>query len=243
VVAGVTGSQVSYTDWVQGGENALAWTGRLEGKSMYELSHYVWTNTYTFAYGTTKLGIQGVRKTDDKIDLESEYKYKFNDYINPYIAATFKTQFTKGYLYDALGHGTANSDFFDPAFLTQAAGAEYQQIPEVKTRIGLALREIVTSTFTQYSGGKRTQVDAGLESATEVDARLYDNLFFKAKLELFSPFKRVEEVVVRSDNTLTAKINKYFNTTINVQLIQERAISPRTQVKESVALGFSYVLF
>ncbi|HEY6951524.1 MAG TPA: DUF3078 domain-containing protein, partial [Bacteroidota bacterium] len=216
---------------------------RLDGQSMYELHTNVWTNTYNFAYGTTKLGTQGVRKTDDKIDLASEYKYKFNEYVNPYIAATLKTQFTKGYVYDPLGNGTANSDFFDPAFLTQSAGAEYQQIPEWKTRLGVALREIVTNTYTQYSGGKRTQVDAGLESVTELGAQLYDNLFVKAKLELFSPLKRIQQVVVRSDNTLTAKINKYFSATINVQFIQEPAISPRTQVKESIALGFSYVLF
>lgn len=243
VVAGVTASQVSYTDWVQGGENALAWTATLEGKSFYELPTYVWTNTYSFAYGNTKLGTQGVRKTADKIDIASEYKYKFDQYVNPYIAASFKTQFTKGYSYDALGTATANSDYLDPAYLVLSAGAGYQPIPEVKTRIGAALREIMTTTFTQYSGGVKNQSDGGLESVTEVDAHLYDNLFFKAKLELFSAFKRIQEVVVRSDNTLTAKINKFFSANINVQLIQERAISPRTQVRESIELGFSYVLF
>ena len=154
-----------------------------------------------------------------------------------------KTQFSKGYTYDALGNGTAISNFMDPGFLTQSAGAGYQPIPEVKERLGAALREIVTSEFTQYSGGKRTQVEGGLESVTEVNARLDENLFINAKLELFSAFRKMQEVVVRSDNTITAKISKYFSTNINVQLIQERPISPRTQVKQTIALGFSYVLF
>jgi hypothetical protein len=243
VTAGVTATQVSYTDWAQGGENALAWTATLDGKSVLEPATYSWATTYNFAYGNTKLGTQSVRKTDDKIDIASTFTYKLGVFINPYVAATFKTQFTKGYSYDALGNAKAISDFLDPAFITQSAGAGYQPIPEVKTRLGAALREIVTYTFTQYSGGEKTEVEGGLESVTEVDARLEENLFFKAKLELFSAFKKMQEVVVRSDNTLTAKISKYFSTNINVQLIQERPITPRTQVKQTIALGFSYVLF
>ena len=242
-VAGITATQVSYTDWAQGGENALAWTTTLEGKSAYEVESYSWTSTYNFAYGNTKLGSQGVRKTDDKIDIASEFKYILGVYINPYIAATFKTQFTKGYAYDALGVGTPISDFFDPAFLTQSAGAGYQPMPEVKTRLGAALREIMTTTYTNYAGGEKTKVEGGLESVTEVDTRLEENLFFKAKLELFSAFKKMDEVVVRSDNTLTAKISQYFSTNLNVQFIHEKAISTRTQVKQTIALGFSYVLF
>lgn len=242
-VAGVTATQVSYTDWAQGGENALAWTATLEGKSLYQVETIAWANTYNFAYGTTKLGSQSIRKTDDKIDLASEFKYLLGVYINPYIAATFKTQFTTGYSYDALGAGTAISDFFDPAFLTQSAGAGYQPMPEVKTRLGAALREIVTSNYTNYAGGSKTKVEGGLESVTEVDTRIQENLFLKAKLELFAAFKTMDEVVVRSDNTLTAKISEYFSTNLNVQLIHEKAISTRTQVKQTIALGFSYVLF
>ena len=243
VVAGLTATQVSYTDWAQGGENALAWTATLDGKSSLLPANYDWTTTYNFAYGNTKLGTQGIRKTDDKIDIASTLTYKVDVYVNPYIAATFKSQFSKGYTYDALGNATEISDFLDPGFLTQSAGAGYQPIPEVKTRLGAALREIVTNKFVNYSGGEKTQVEGGLESVTEVDAKVDDNLFFKAKLELFSAFKKMDEVVVRSDNTLTAKVSKYLSTIINVQFIQERPITPRTQVKQTIALGFSYVLF
>jgi len=243
VVAGFTATQVAYSDWVQGGENALAWDATLDGKSLYELPKYAWTTTYDFGYGNTRLGSQGTRNTDNKIDIASEFKYKVDAYVNPYISATLKTQFGTGYTYDALGHGTANSDFFDPAFMIQSAGAAYQPIPEVKTRIGLALREILSHTYTQYAGEKKTETDGGLESVTEVEAHFQQNLLFHAKVELFSAFRKMDEVVVRSDNTLTAKISKYFSTNINLQFIQEKAISPRTQIKQAVALGFSYVLF
>ncbi len=243
LVAGFTATQVAYTDWVQGGNNALAWDATLDGKSVYELPTYVWTTTYDFGYGDTRLGTQGTRNTDDKIDIASEFKYKVGAYVNPYASVTFKSQFATGYTYDALGNGTANSDFLDPAFLIQSAGAGYQPIQQVKTRIGLALREIFANTYTQYASGEKTETDGGLESVTEVEAHIQENLLIHAKVELFSAFKKMDEVVVRSDNTLTAKITKYFSTNINLQLIQERPISPRTQIKQGIALGFSYDLF
>jgi Protein of unknown function (DUF3078)/Protein of unknown function, DUF481 len=243
VVAGFTATQVAFSDWVQGGENALAWDATLDGKSLYQLPTYVWTTTYDFGYGNTRLGSQGTRNTDDKIDIASEFKYKTDAYVNPYVSATFKTQFATGYTYDALGHAAANSDFVDPAFLIQSAGAGYQPIPEVKTRVGAALREIITHTYTQYAGGKKTETEGGVESVTEVEAHFQQNLLFHSKIELFAAFKTLDQVVVRSDNSFTAKISKYFTTNINLQVIQERAISPRTQIKQAISLGFSYVLF
>jgi hypothetical protein len=249
VTAGITATQVSYTDWAQGGENALAWSTTLNGKSIYQQPLYLWTNTYSLAYGNTKLGTQGVRKTDDKIDIASEFKYLLGTFVNPYVAATFKTQFTTGYSYDNGGVGTPISNFFDPAYVTQSAGAGYQPIPEVKTRIGGALRETFAQEYSPVYTGKpisnsvTSKVEGGLESVSEVDARLQDNLFLKAKLELFSAFENMQEVVVLSDNTLTAKINKYFSANLNVQLKHEKRVSPRTQIKQTIALGISYVLF
>ncbi len=249
VTTGATLTQVSYTDWAQGGENAFAWTTTLDGKSTYDVKTITVANSYKFAYGTTRLGKQGTRKTDDKIDLESMLTYKLGIHIDPYVAVTMKTQFAKGYAYDAAGLGTEISNFFDPAFLTQSAGLSYQPAPEFKTRLGAGLREIVTSHNTHYSDDPSTldkletsKIDGGLESVTEIEAPIAENMVFKAKLELFAPFKTFNEVIVRSDNTIAMKINQYFSANLNVQFINERAISPRTQIKQTIALGFSYVL-
>lgn len=249
VVTGVTMTQVSYRDWAQGGENAFAWTATLEGKSTYEVQAYAWSNSYKLAYGNTKLSTQGIRKTDDKIDFESAFTYKMNAYVNPYVAASFKTQFAQGFDYSTTGGPTAISNFFDPAFLTQSAGFGYQPMPELKTRLGAAIREVITSEFTKYADDpktigqfEKTKVEGGVESVTEADMPVYDNIVFKAKLELFAPLKKFDEVIVRSDNTFAAKINQYFSANLNIQFIHEKPITPRTQVKQSIALGFSYVL-
>ncbi len=242
LMTSLTVTQISYTDWAQGGENALSWTGRLEGTSAYDQGPYLWSSSYKFAYGTTKLGTQSMRKTDDNIDLSSSLTYRVGTYINPYVSVALKTQFAKGYTYDPTGVGTEISNFFDPAFLTQSAGLGYQPVPEVKVRLGAAVREIITNQFRRYADGEATKVEGGMESVIEVDTRVVDNIAFHSKLNLFSAFKTFDQVIVHSDNTLAAQINKYLSTTLSVQIIQERPISPRTQIKQMIALMASYVL-
>src|SRR6266850_2727389 len=123
LVAGLTLTQVAYTDWAQGGENSLAYTVSADGSSIDDETGSNWTNVYKLAFGQTRLGSQGLRKTDDVIDLSTVFTYKVGAYINPYVAATLKTQFAKGFMYDATGTETQVSKLFDPAYITQSAGA------------------------------------------------------------------------------------------------------------------------
>lgn len=248
VVAGLTLTQIALTDWTQGGDNALGWALSVDGKSTNELPQTNWTSSGKFGFGQTRLATQGLRKTDDRIELESILTLKVGTYINPYTGATLKTQFAEGFKYDNAGNGVVVSKFFDPAFLTQSAGVGYQPINEVKTRLGVALREILTSEFPLYADDpataatEKTSVQGGLESVTDVEWKVDDNVLFTSKLEMFSPFKAMDEIVVRNDNTLAAKVNKYITAILNVQLINEKRISPRTQIKETIALGLSYTL-
>ena len=249
LVSSLTATQVSYTDWSQGGDNALAYAISIDGKSTKSSEFINWANGYKFAYGQTRLGDQGFRKTDDRIDIASEVSYKTGWILNPYFSATLKSQFTRGYKYDATGTSTAVSDFFDPAYLTQTAGVTYQPMPEVKTRLGAGLREILAPKFALLytddpttSDLEKSKVDGGLESVTEVNWKIAENILFTSKLELFDAFKHLDQVIVRNDNMLTMKINKYLVTTVEVQLINERQISPKTQIKQTLSLGFSYTL-
>ena len=249
LVAGLTLTQVAFTDWAQGGENALSYTLSADGKSVDDEAVSNWLTAYKFAFGQTRLGNQGLRKTDDIIDLSTVYTYKLGTLINPYAAATLKSQFAKGYVYDAAGTETAVSRFFDPAYLTQTVGVGYQPTKEVKTRLGFGLREILTDEFNHYADDpgtaeiEKTAVDGGLESVTNIEFKLDENILFKSDLELFAPVKRLDEVVVRSTTTITGSVNKYVTAIFGLQLINEKRVTPRTQVKESIALGLTYKLF
>ena len=147
------------------------------------------------------------------------------------------------------GVKTAVSKFFDPAYLTQSVGVGYQPTPEVKTRLGAGLREVITSLYTAFADDpatpttvEKTRIDGGFESVTNVEWIFEENLLFTAKLELFSTFKQLGEVIVRSDNSITAKVNKYVSVIVNAQFINDRRVTPRTQVKETLGLGLTYTV-
>ncbi len=249
LVAGLTLTQVAFTDWVQGGENALAYTLSVDGKSVNDELTSNWINAYKLAFGQTRLGNQGLRKTDDNIDLSSVFTYKLGTYVNPYVSASLKTQIAKGFAYGAGGIEVQLSQFFDPAYLTQSIGVGYQPIKEVKTRLGLAFREVITNQFNQYTDDpatveiEKTTIDGGLESVTNIEWQLEENILLKEDLELFAPMKRLDEIVARSSTTITGKVNKYISAIFSLNLINEKRVSPKTQVKESISLGLSYTLF
>lgn len=247
VVSGLNLTQVAFKDWAQGGENAFSYAVSINGRSMREDPTSLWTNTYKLAFGQARLGIQGLRKTDDKIDLESVISYKLRTFVDPYASLTLKSQFALGFTYDpATGVKTAVSKFFDPAYLTQTVGFGYQPIPQVKTRLGAGLREVITSQFTTYADEPSTsqvekiKLDGGFESVTNIDLDLDENLVFTSKLELFVAFNALDEVIIRADNSISAKINKFISVILNMQIINDRRVTPRTQIKETLSMGLSY---
>ena len=249
LVSSLTLTQVAYTDWAQGGENALAYTISVDGKSIEDESSSNWSTLYKFTFGQTRLGIQGIRKTDDIIDLSTVYTYKLDSYVNPYAAATLKSQFAYGYVYPKQDSSVQVSAFFDPAYLTQRIGAGYQPIKEVKTRLGVGLREVLTNQFNQYAddpttaGIEKTSVNGGIESVTNVDWQIEDNVLFTMQLEFFAPISHFDETVMRDNSTVTAKVSKYVTGVVSVQLINEKRASPYMQVKQTIALGLSYAIF
>jgi hypothetical protein len=245
LVGGLNLTQVALKDWAGGGADALSWTVSLNGRSEYTAERYVWTSDYRLAFGQTKLGDQGIRKTDDKIDLSSTLTYVMGVYVNPYVAGTLKTQFAEGYNYTDAGK-IGMSQLFDPAYLTQTAGVGYQPRPELKTRLGLGLREIVTRDYNGYSDDPETEdvekvsVDAGLESVTDVQWQLVEDVLLTTKLEIFAPVAKLDETSVRSDTNLSLKVNEYISTNLNLLIVDDESAHPDVQVKEALAIGLTY---
>jgi len=244
LIASLTLSQVSYTNWAAGGDNALAYNLLIDGKSVQEKPNTNWATTYIFAYGQARLGNIGLRKTDDRIDLASVFAYKMSEHYDPYASATFKSQFTTGYKYDASGNGTAVSGFLDPAVATEAVGFLYHHAESFKSRLGLALRETFANLYdTIYTGGQKTKIEGGFESVSELALELDKDILFKSKLELFAPLKTLDVITVYWDNLLALKVSKYIVTNLGVQLINNRVVTPRTQIKEALSLGLTYSIF
>lgn len=249
LVGAITLSQVTFKDWAQGGESALAWTLGVDGQNVRDagtVGRTIWATAYKFAFGQTRQGDRGFRKTDDKIDLETVWTYKVGTFVNPFVSSTLKTQFANGFKFDDRGNGVRVSQFFDPAYLTQTTGAGYQPITQIRTRFGFGLRETITRDFNSFAddpntvGIEKTKVEGGFESVTNVKLNLAENIIYTGRFETFLALRMFEDPIVRIDSTLAMRVNRYISTNLNVQIVKDVLASPRTQIKQVLSVGVSH---
>jgi hypothetical protein len=247
LVAGLNVTQVSFHDWVQGGENTLAWTFLTTGKFVDDQEAFNWTNNLKLAYGQTKIGSREFEKTDDELFFESIMAYKLGWKVNPYAALLVRSQLAPGYkiLNDIR---TQTSGLFDPGYIQESVGFTYSSGEMFSTRLGAALRQTFSKKYGFADDPGTTEIEdfkfsTGVESASSFKYEVLENVLFTSQLNLFSAFDKLDVWDVRWDNVLTAKVNNYITTSVTVQLLHEIALSRRTQIKEVLALGLSYTLF
>lgn len=246
MVGGLNLTQTSFDNWKQGGENSYAWQLNLNMKFINDQEKTNWSNTGKLTYGSNKTGDQEMRKSIDEIKLESVLTYKLGVLINPYVAVTGETQFAPGYNYGT-DPKTQLSAFMDPGYFRESAGVGFKPNEIVKTRLGVALKQTLTSDYpAPYADDpktveiEKTKNEVGAESVTDVSWKVSENSLFTSKLELFSSLKAFNETDVNWDNILTTKISKYFNVNFNFKLFYDRDISKMRQIKQAIALGVSY---
>lgn len=241
-------AQASFTHWAAGGTNALSYLSSINGKSMREDTSTNWSTLYKLAFGQTKLGEDAIRKTDDEINLESVLTYKLGVHVNPYGSLSFLSQFAPGYKYTDTNR-TRISNFFDPAYLKEAAGVGIKLTPWLQTRFGAALREIFTNHFVNYADDPKTpevetsKIEGGLENVTEVELPVDDNVLFRAKSEIFSPIKTLDRMILHGQAAMIAKVSKVISTELSASVINEPDVSPFTQIKQGLSLGITYTVF
>ena len=248
-VVGAGLSQAAFSNWAQGGENSFAYTlsGLVNGTLYGERSR--WSNTLSLRYGQAQIGDDEAKKTDDEIYFESILVYRVWDPFHPYAAATLRTQFAPGYNYPGNSPRVRVSKFFDPAYLTQSVGVIYEPSTIFTSRLGVAMREVLTSEFPQYADDSKTlneiettRFDVGLEWVSTLNYEFLPNMVYISRLELFAPFKTFDRVIVRWDNVVSGKINNWFSVNLGVQVLNDANVTPRTQLKQTLTLGVSYQL-
>lgn len=117
-------NQVSLTNWAAGGENALSGTFIGSFFANYKKEKATWDNTLDIGYGLLKSGSAGLRKNEDKIELNTKYGHlaKGKFYYSALINA--KTQMAPGYNYP--NDSVVISRFAAPAYVAIALGMDYK---------------------------------------------------------------------------------------------------------------------
>jgi hypothetical protein len=258
-ISGLNLNQISFSNWASGGDNALSGSALLSLYAKYKKDRWAWDNTADFAIGGNKQDQEDIKKTDDKIDLNSKIGYDMiKKFYISYILG-FKSQFTEGFLYTDTSRERI-SNFLAPGYLLNSLGIDWKPNDKLSLYISpLTIKttfceDDVLSAEGQYGvePGQRIRTETGAYFVTQYTHNVMKNVALNTKLELFSNYsENPQNIDVNWDVLLSFKVNNYINAIIQTSLIYDDDIiisdsdgipleGPRTQFKESFGIGFAY---
>jgi len=246
---GINFNQVNLSQWAPGGENSLALASSFNLFANYVKGKNEWNNSLDLAYAVLKSGSEDLRKSDDRIELNSKYSHKLSDHWLYSGLVNFKSQFTSGYKYP--DDSTVISKFMSPGYLTVSAGFTYKPVDYFEVMISPATGKFTFVTDQTLSDLGAYGVDSGKTIRSEFGAYLnllfkkdiMENVTLKTKLELFKNYSaksddNASKIDVNWDASLEMKINSYLSASVSTQLVYDADVIERTQFKEVLAIGF-----
>ncbi|MBS3806268.1 MAG: DUF3078 domain-containing protein [Bacteroidales bacterium] len=259
-VGSLTFSQVSFENWTAGGENSYTLNGIFSLHANYKEGKTTWENSLDLGYGIVKQASRGVRKSDDKLEVNSKYGYRTNSNWYYSGAFNFRTQFDQGYKYNE-DEGTKReiSTFMAPAYTLLSLGMDYKpsdvfslMISPVTGKTTFALDDSLSSrgAFGVKKGNKIRNEFGGFVKIT-YNQDIWENVTLNTKLDLFSNYlDEPQNVDVNWEVMISMKVNEYLSANLNTQLIyddninyvnsQGEEMGPRIQFKEVFGAGLSY---
>ncbi|MGC8653165.1 MAG: DUF3078 domain-containing protein, partial [Candidatus Kryptoniota bacterium] len=133
MVTGLNVSQIAFSNWTQGGSNALTWTVTANVGLDYKTDSWTLRNRLKLAYGRTRLGSQQYMTNDNELFQESVLSYGIGWATDPFISNSIRTTLTRGYSYKT-NPPVLIANFFDPGYVTQSLGFTYNRLKFVSTR-------------------------------------------------------------------------------------------------------------
>jgi len=251
-------SQVSLTNWAQGGESSYAINALSAFNLNYSKDRSAWDNALDIGYGIQKIGDKNPGKTDDHIDLLSKYGYNISGdwYISSML--NIKTQFTKGYQETDAGQ-LLISDLFSPGYILLAIGLEYKpndnfyfSVSPVGGKITMVMNDSLSKVGSfGVDAGKTSRSELGGTVKMGINKDIMENVNLTTTLDLFSSYtESPQNIDISWKAMINMKVNEFLSATISTHLLYDDDIAytdpkgvdrgPRVQFKEILGIGLSF---
>lgn len=243
-------TQVSFTNWAAGGQNAIAGATKLKVFANYNRANASWENVLNMGYGLSKVQGLVLQKNDDLIDFQSKLGIKASE--KWYYSGLFslKSQFAPGYS-DAT-NAIKISNFFAPAYLTLAFGMDYKPSDKFSLVLSPLSGKLTIVNDKNLDGmfgveaGKTSRMELGASLNTNFTQEIFKNVGFVTNLGLFTNYlDRPENIDVDWKLGLNMKVNSFLSANINTHLLYDADIldpidqKAKIQFKELLGIGFN----
>lgn len=254
--AGITGSQMTLTNWAAGGDPSVAADFQFNYSIDYKKDASLWQNRLELAYGLNRTESNGTRKTNDKIYFSSSYGQKVYDDLYVSALVKFNTQFADGYDYAVKnpdGTYKLTSGFCAPAYFSGGLGVEWNPKAWFSVNASPAtwkatlVNEEVLRPIYGVDADKAMRHEFGGNVKIEAKGIIVGDLSGYTRLNLFSNFlDNPQNVDVDWTVRFDLKINKWLSANVNFHAIYDDDIhipqpdgssSPCLQLQEVAGIG------
>lgn len=271
-IYGLNGSQSSFVNWNAGGRNNIALLGTISASAIFTKNNIKWSNDFSFALGGMQFIEKGssetLQKTDDNIDIASNFGMKIKNHVYVSFIGGFKTQLLNGFSYP--NDSIRISTFMAPGYVSSALGINYIKSDNFSvftspfaSKMTFVNDQILANAGAfgvekaTYDGlgnvlisGKRFRGEFGAYVKLKFNKTVAKNIDLKSKLELFSNYmNNPQNVDVNAEALFTFKVNSWFSASLQWSVIYDDDINirdsngqvgPRTQFKSVLGIGISY---
>jgi hypothetical protein len=243
-------NQSAFSNWVAGGANNIGWQAGVNYNMTYEKDKDLWENLIILGYGMNNTQGVGSRKTQDVINLSTNYGRKiFNSwYLSGGVG--FISQFAPGYEDGNNPEAKKISNFMAPGYVNVGVGFTYKPSDNltVTLRPANARWTFVLDKDLQMAGnyGLKNDGDSsffqfGFMAAAQYNVKLMENITLQNTASVFSNYlEHPERLVMAYGGILNMKINKYISTNITLDLLYDHNQIKKTQLKQTLGVGLAY---
>lgn len=246
-------NQSSFSNWNTGGNNNIGIIAKIRYNVSYKRDKHFLDTTLKLGYGFVTSQNEASRKTEDYINLMTNYGYDIGK--NFYLSTGFQllTQFSAGYNYSLTPDPEFDdriSRFLAPGYLNIGLGISYNPNEnfQVIFRPLNGKFTFVTDPLLQKAGRYGLEKD-GQSVRSELGALV--NVLYRIKIlkdinlvnqiNFFSNYiTHPERVDIAYNGTLNIRFNKFITTVVSLDLQYDHDQLQKLQMKQTLGVGFSY---
>ena len=238
--AGVNLSEVAFVNWNSGGNNSVSALMHAKFGRKFKKELLNWNSTLSVKYGLNAQEGRELRKTEDHLEINSNFGYRRDSISNWYYSAklSLNTQFTYGYRYPNTSEPI--SKFMAPGYAFIGVGTEYSSPTEDLTLYVSPVTEKSTFVLDQklanegmfgvtpavrdeegniIQQGEKIRTEFGFLVSSGFSKEIFANIGLNNQLRLYSDYlNKFGNIDVDWELNLDLRVNEYVKANVGAHL-------------------------
>ncbi|ADQ82434.1 DUF3078 domain-containing protein [Riemerella anatipestifer] len=246
-------NQSSFSNWNSGGNNSIGVIGNIDYNLSYKNRNHYWENIVRMGYGMVSTQNQVARKTDDYLNIMSNYGYEIgrNYYLS--MGIQFLTQFMPGYNYAITPkpiYENRISKFMAPGYINAGMGISYNPnenfqvvFRPANTKLTFVLDEKLqrAGRYGLERDGQSVRTELGAMLTALYRLKIYKDINLVNQIGFFTNYlNHPERVDINYTGTLNLKFSEFITSVVMVNLLYDHDQVQKLQMKQTLGIGLTY---